>query len=152
MNTRIETLVDRLAAVRRRIGQAAARVGRDPSEITLVLVTKEAPDSIFAEAARVANARGVALRLPSLEEPSAPREAGTPGCDWPWRSAHVRADGQVQPCCMLMGGDRAILGDAGRAGLDTVWRSEAYEAFRAALTSATPPDVCAGCAMYRRVF
>ena len=109
-------------------------------------------ETVFAEAARVAAARGVVPRLPSREEPSAPRAAGTPGCDWPWRSAYVRADGQAQPCCMLMGGDRAILGDAGRAGLDAVWRGEAYEAFRAALTSATPPDVCAGCAMYRRVF
>jgi len=33
-----------------------------------------------------------------------------------------------------------------------VWRGERYEAFRAALTSSRPPDVCAGCSMYRGVF
>ena len=111
-----------------------------------------AAGAVFAEAEQAATAVGVTLRLPQLESPAAPRAAGTPGCDWPWRSAYVRHDGRVQPCCMLMGGDRAILGDAGREGLATVWRGEAYEAFRAALTSPRPPEVCAGCAMYRGVF
>jgi MoaA/NifB/PqqE/SkfB family radical SAM enzyme len=82
----------------------------------------------------------------------AARADGAPGCDWPWRSAYGRHDGGVQPCCMLMGGDRAILGDATRDGLPAVWRGERYEAFRAALTGPIPPDVCAGCAMYRGVF
>jgi radical SAM protein with 4Fe4S-binding SPASM domain len=111
-----------------------------------------AAEAVFSEAARTASDLGVSLRLPQLEPPAAPRAAGTPGCDWPWRSAYVRHDGRVQPCCMLMGGDRAILGDASRDGLATVWRGEAYEAFRAALASPKPPEVCAGCAMYRGVF
>jgi radical SAM protein with 4Fe4S-binding SPASM domain len=111
-----------------------------------------AAEAAFAEAARVAAARGVALRLPRLVESSARRAPGEPGCDWPWRAAYVRHDGRVQPCCMLMGGDRAILGDADRDGLGAVWRGDGYEAFRAALTGSTPPDVCAGCAMYRGVF
>jgi radical SAM protein with 4Fe4S-binding SPASM domain len=115
-------------------------------------VPDPAAETAFARAARDAAALGVTLRLPHLEEPAGRRPAGTPGCDWPWRSAYVRHDGRVQPCCMLMGGDRAILGDATRDGLAAVWRGEAYEAFRAALTSPTPPDVCAGCAMYRGVF
>jgi radical SAM protein with 4Fe4S-binding SPASM domain len=115
-------------------------------------VPDAAAEEVFAEAARAATALGVALRLPRLEAPAAPRAAGTPGCDWPWRSAYVRHDGRVQPCCMLMGDDRAVLGDATRDGLDAVWRGEDYEAFRTALTSPTPPAVCAGCAMYRGTF
>jgi radical SAM protein with 4Fe4S-binding SPASM domain len=111
-----------------------------------------AAEAAFADAAHAAAARGVTLRLPRLREAHAPRAVGTPGCDWPWRSAYVRHDGRVQPCCMLMGGDRAILGDATRDGLAAVWRGAGYEAFRAALTSPSPPDVCAGCAMYRGVF
>lgn len=106
----------------------------------------------FAEARAAAAAMGVALRLPSLEEAPAARPPGTPGCDWPWRSAYVRHDGKVQPCCMLMGGDRAILGDARADGFAAVWRGPAYEAFRAALTTSTPPGVCRGCSMYRGVF
>jgi pyridoxal phosphate enzyme (YggS family) len=53
-----EPFAERLARVRRRIERAAARAGRDPSAVTLVLVTKEAPDSIF-EAARAAGVRDV---------------------------------------------------------------------------------------------
>jgi radical SAM protein with 4Fe4S-binding SPASM domain len=116
----------------------------------------QAPDAAaeraFAEAARVADGLGVTLRLPKLEAPAAGRAAGAPGCDWPWRSAYVRQDGRVQPCCMLMGGDRGIVGDVAAEGFPAVWRGERYEAFRAALTSSRPPDVCAGCSMYRGVF
>jgi radical SAM protein with 4Fe4S-binding SPASM domain len=114
----------------------------------------QAPDAganaAFADARALAAELGVTLRLPELEM-TAP-ESGAPGCDWPWRSAYVRYDGRVQPCCMLMGGDRAILGDLAEASFDQIWRSAAYEAFRAALMTAAPPDVCRGCSMYRGVF
>jgi len=107
----------------------------------------------FAAARAAAASLGVALRLPALEEPPAAAAPGEPGCDWPWRSAYVRHDGRVQPCCMLMGEDRAILGDAGGAGgFAAVWRGEAYEGFRAALRTPSPPEVCRGCSMYRGVF
>jgi MoaA/NifB/PqqE/SkfB family radical SAM enzyme len=107
-------------------------------------------EAVFADVARVAEESAVTLRLPETEE--RPRHAGTRGCDWPWRSAYLRHDGRVRPCCMLMGGDRGILGDAAHADFGAVWRGEAYEAFRARLMSTTPPDVCAGCSMYRGVF
>jgi MoaA/NifB/PqqE/SkfB family radical SAM enzyme len=110
-----------------------------------------AAEAAFAEAERVAAGIGVTLRLPRLEAPAPARKAGTPGCDWPWRSAYLRQDGGVQPCCMLMGDDRAVLGDVAD-GFGAVWRGERYEAFRAGLMSPTPPDVCAGCSMYRGVF
>jgi len=107
----------------------------------------------FAEARALAGRLGVALRLPSLGEGDRPARArGAPGCDWPWRSSYVRHDGKVQPCCMLMGDGRAILGDARGAGFEGAWRGPAYGAFRAALLSDAPPDVCRGCSMYRGVF
>jgi radical SAM protein with 4Fe4S-binding SPASM domain len=111
-----------------------------------------AAERAFADAARVAADCGVALRLPHLETPASTRAAGTPGCEWPWRSAYVRQDGQVQPCCMLMGGDRGIVGDLAAESFPAVWRGERYEAFRAGLMSSAPPEVCAGCSMYRGVF
>jgi MoaA/NifB/PqqE/SkfB family radical SAM enzyme len=107
---------------------------------------------IFDAARRRASELGVRLRLPELAERPASRTDGTPGCAWPWTSAYVRRDGLVQPCCMLMGDDRGILGDAAQDGFAAVWRSAPYEAFRAALKTATPPEVCAGCSMYRGVF
>jgi len=33
-----------------------------------------------------------------------------------------------------------------------IWDGTAYREFRAALLTPAPPDVCRGCAMYRRVF
>lgn len=43
----VEVLSQRLAAVRAEIGAAAARSGRRPEDVTLVLVTKSAPSSVF---------------------------------------------------------------------------------------------------------
>jgi Iron-sulfur cluster-binding domain len=54
---------------------------------------------------------------------------------------------------MLMGDDRATLGhidDPG--GFAAVWASPAYVAFRRQLLSSEPPEVCRGCAQYRRRF
>ncbi|MCL4831570.1 MAG: YggS family pyridoxal phosphate-dependent enzyme [Caldilineaceae bacterium] len=45
------SLVERLLLVRARIAQAAIRVGRDPSEITLVAVSKTKPFGMIAELA-----------------------------------------------------------------------------------------------------
>jgi radical SAM protein with 4Fe4S-binding SPASM domain len=130
----------------------AYREIREFAEAEALWQAPSADDSaVFDEARAVATARGVALRLPDVEgEPARP--ANAPGCDWPGRSAYVRQDGQVQPCCMLMGGDRAILGDLATASFPAIWRGARYEAFRAALCTDRPPDVCRGCSQYRGVF
>jgi MoaA/NifB/PqqE/SkfB family radical SAM enzyme len=107
--------------------------------------------AVFDEARRVATDVGVELRLPRLE-PTVRRAEGTPGCAWPWRSLYVTYDGRVQPCCMLMGRERGVLGDLAHAGLADVWHGDAYAAFRAALAGPEPPVVCRGCALYRGVF
>jgi MoaA/NifB/PqqE/SkfB family radical SAM enzyme len=114
---------------------------------------REAEAAAHFDAARaVAAARGVELRLPRLAAPATPRDPGTPGCDWPWRSAYVGHDGRLQPCCMLMGSERGVLGDAGRDGFAAVWAGAPYAEFRARLLGDDPPDVCRGCAAYRGVF
>jgi radical SAM protein with 4Fe4S-binding SPASM domain len=108
----------------------------------------------FAEADALAGDLGVELRLPRLEEPARrPRPRGTPGCHWPFESAYVTYDGKVQPCCMVMGSDRAVLGDVNRERFAAVWQNEAYGDFRAGLSGEAPvPEVCAGCSLYRGVF
>jgi len=108
--------------------------------------------AILAEARRVAGETGVALRLPDGADDAEAAAPPAAGCDWPWRSAYLRHDGLVQPCCMLMGEDRAVLGDIREAGFAAVWRGDRYESFRAALLTESPPEVCRGCSMYRGVF
>ena len=107
---------------------------------------------IFDEARELAEELGLEIRLPRLEEPAGTRKAGTPGCSWPFSSSFVTHDGRVQPCCAVMGADRAVLGDASKEGFADVWAGEEYAAFRAALLTDDPPEVCRGCSMYRRVF
>jgi radical SAM protein with 4Fe4S-binding SPASM domain len=106
----------------------------------------------LAAARRVAEELGVDLRLPSPPRPPRPRSPGEPGCDWPWRSAYVTHQGEVQPCCMIMGADRATLGSVEEGAFADVWTGEAYAGFREALLTDEPPDVCRGCSAYRRVF
>ena len=106
----------------------------------------------FAAARGTAVEAGVRLRLPRLDEPASRRSEGTPGCGWPFGSSYVTHDGKVQPCCAVMGADRAVLGDARADGFATVWGNDEYRSFRAKLLTDEPPEVCAGCSMYRRVF
>lgn len=108
----------------------------------------------FARARSLAEGLGVELRLPRLDEPpKRARQPGTPGCHWPFASAYVTHDAKVQPCCMVMGSDRAVLGDLEQEDFGAVWSGEAYDRFRRGLLSdAEPPQVCRDCSLYRGVF
>jgi MoaA/NifB/PqqE/SkfB family radical SAM enzyme len=106
----------------------------------------------FEEARRVAEDVGVELRLPRTEESPARRAAGTPGCDWPWRSGYVTRDGRLQPCCMVMGADRADVGHLQDGSFAEQWVAPAYRDFRAGLLGDDPPAVCRGCSSYRGLF
>lgn len=104
----------------------------------------------FDEARRRADARGVDLRLPSLQSID-PAPDG-PGCTWPWDSAYVTSDGVVQPCCMVMGDDRVQLGRLDDNGFAAIWNGPAYRRFRRQLLDGDPPEVCRGCSLYRGRF
>ncbi|HLM08037.1 MAG TPA: radical SAM protein [Blastococcus sp.] len=107
---------------------------------------------VFARARDEAHRVGIRLRLPSPQPTPVRREPGRPGCSWPWDAAYITSSGVVQPCCMVMGDDRVAMGDLREANLAEIWRGKAYADFRAALSSDTPPAVCAGCSLYRRTF
>jgi radical SAM protein with 4Fe4S-binding SPASM domain len=112
----------------------------------------EAVEEIFEHAEERSRELGLELRLPRLAERPARRRAGEPGCSWPWDSAYVTHRGEVQPCCMVMGSDRARLGDLDTESFDEVWQGAAYREFRERLLSDDPPEVCRGCSLYRGVF
>jgi radical SAM protein with 4Fe4S-binding SPASM domain len=115
---------------------------------------RTAAEAVFARARSLADELGVDLRLPRLAEPPRRRrERETPGCHWPFESAYVTHDGKVQPCCMVMGSDRAVLGDLQAEGFAEIWADEPYRDFRRGLlTDGEPPVVCRGCSLYRGVF
>jgi radical SAM protein with 4Fe4S-binding SPASM domain len=111
---------------------------------------RERSERVFADARGEARRLGIALRLPRLDPPS--RRPAARGCDWPWQSAYVTHDGTVQPCCMVMGSDRARLGRLGQRTFAEIWSSARYRRFRQGLLGDRPPAVCRGCSAYRRVF
>jgi radical SAM protein with 4Fe4S-binding SPASM domain len=108
----------------------------------------------FAAARDAAERVGVGLRLPRLEPDrhARPRAVGEPGCSWPWDSSYVTHRGEVQPCCMVMGSDRATLGSIRERSFGEVWGGEEYRAFRRRLLGDDPPEVCRGCSAYRGLF
>jgi hypothetical protein len=48
--------------------------------------------------------------------------------------------------------DRIHFGSLIEQGVDAIWNGEAYQAFRSALASETPPEVCQSCAVYTHTF
>ena len=112
----------------------------------------ELAEEAFGRAEARARELGLQIRLPRLAQRPAQRRPGEAGCSWPWDSAYVTHRGEVQPCCMVMGSDRAMLGklDAGR--FEEVWRGTPYREFRERLLSDDPPEVCRGCSLYRGLF
>src|SRR4051812_46164116 len=86
--------------------------------------TAASASAVFALAATRAREHGPDLRLPDL------RETFTGSCSWPWEGAYVTHRGHVQPCCMVMGSDRATLGRLAEQPFTEIWASEAYSQFR----------------------
>ncbi|MFB3908365.1 MAG: radical SAM protein [Candidatus Eisenbacteria bacterium] len=123
--------------------EAETLLGEDPGRVA----------EQFGEAKEAADRLGLDLRLPRIQ----PREhpAGTPGperCDWPWRGAYVSWSGLAMPCCMVSTPDRIHFGSVIESSARDVWNGERYEAFRRALASDVPPEVCRSCSLYKGVF
>ena len=107
---------------------------------------------VFDEIRSVAQALGVTVRIPPLE--NRPRPARPPGsrCDWPRRGAYISYDGQAMPCCMIATPDRMNFGNMAKEGVAAIWGNAAYEDFRECLASDAPPEICKSCALYAGTF
>ena len=51
------------------------------------------------------------------------------------------------PCCMVATPDRIHLGNMAGPGAEAVWNGDAYQDFRARLSSETPAEVCRSCSV-----
>lgn len=56
-------------------------------------------------------------------------------CPLPWFLMHVKATGDVYPCCTMLVPDFNPLGNIHRDPLDEIWRSEPYRNFRNGMVS-----------------
>jgi radical SAM protein with 4Fe4S-binding SPASM domain len=107
---------------------------------------------VFEAARALAGGLDLKLRLPVLDPEPSPSCGGGVPCSWPFEETYVTHRGDVQPCCMVMGTDRATMGNVRERPFEEVWTGEAYEAFRTRLLSEHPPEVCTGCSLYRGRF
>ena len=133
-------------------GDSYAEIRRYAEEEAVFGDDRAGAEAAFGRAAERAREVGVELRLPRLAQPAARREPGEPGCSWPWNSAYVTHRGEVQPCCMVMGSDRARLGRLSDQAFPELWNGASYRSFREGLLSGSPPGVCQGCSLYRGLF
>jgi radical SAM protein with 4Fe4S-binding SPASM domain len=133
---------------------AYAAIASFVEDQAVVGLPEEELEPVLREAREIAARSGVSLRLPRMQEtqPAARVDGVEVGCNWPWRSAYVTHDGNVQPCCMVMGSDRAKLGSLKDATFAEVWEDEPYREFRQGLVNGKPNAVCRGCSEYRGVF
>ena len=72
-------------------------------------------------------------------------------CRRPWTVMYFTANGRALPCCIApfaqKGYENYTLGNATQATLREIWNGPAYQGFRAALHSDTPPPSCANCGL-----
>jgi radical SAM protein with 4Fe4S-binding SPASM domain len=112
-------------------------------------VTEERVEQSFAAAREAALRLGVDLRLP---QPAGRPRRSPRGCDWPHHGAYIAYDGRTMPCCMVSTPERVTLGNMAADGVAAVWNGADYRAFRAALMTDEPPEICRGCAVYHGTF
>jgi MoaA/NifB/PqqE/SkfB family radical SAM enzyme len=111
----------------------------------------------IAEAERRATAGGVRFRGADALSPRASLLERTPqsepwrACSRPLRLAYVTARGTALPCCIAPFTDAPFdslrLGNYLDDGVDAVWNSAAYRAFREQLYSSSPPASCRNCGL-----
>jgi MoaA/NifB/PqqE/SkfB family radical SAM enzyme len=108
------------------------------------------------DATALAHDLGIALDASGATEPGLSlkqQEATQPwsACRRPWSLMYFTAHGRALPCCMApfsaRGYDSYTLGDATQQTLREIWNGAAYQDFRWALLSDSPPRPCANCGL-----
>jgi MoaA/NifB/PqqE/SkfB family radical SAM enzyme len=98
---------------------------------------------------------GVTLDASGATEPglSLKQQGDKPwsGCRRPWSLMYFTAHGRALPCCIApfsaRGYETYTLGDAKVQSLEAMWNGPAYQDFRDALMSDSPPKPCQNCGL-----
>jgi radical SAM protein with 4Fe4S-binding SPASM domain len=110
----------------------------------------------LAAAEDLARSFGIAFNASGATEPEdslARKDGSNPWslCRRPWTVMYFTANGRSLPCCIApfaqKGYENYTLGNASQSTLREIWNGPAYQAFRAALQSNTPPKSCANCGL-----
>jgi MoaA/NifB/PqqE/SkfB family radical SAM enzyme len=133
------------------LGRGLAR-----EESSLFEKTRQEEDAAIAAAQALGRELGVTIDASGATEPgiSLKRSSGdTPwsGCRRPWSLMYFTAHGRALPCCIAPFSARGYgtytLGNATQETLREIWNGRAYQDFRAALVSDTPPQPCRNCGL-----
>jgi MoaA/NifB/PqqE/SkfB family radical SAM enzyme len=134
----------------------ATGYGLARAESSLFEQVREAETRIIEDAAAIAAELGISLDASGATDPGLSlKRAEEPqpwsACRRPWSLMYFTAHGRALPCCMApfsaRGYDSYTLGDATQQTLREIWNGAAYQHFRSALLSDTPPKPCAGCGL-----
>lgn len=117
----------------------------------------EAEERKFLRAATdVAESLGVTFNASGAVEPELSVQKRADARPWslcrrPWTLMYFTATGRALPCCIapfsMRGYQSFTLGDATQETLREIWNGPRYQAFRSALVSDHPPDVCSSCGL-----
>jgi hypothetical protein len=117
----------------------------------------EAEERRFLQAAtEVAQALGVTFNASGAVEPELSLQKRADSRPWslcrrPWTLMYFTATGRALPCCIapfsMRGYQSFTLGDATQQTLREIWNGARYQAFRSALVSEHPPEVCSSCGL-----
>jgi MoaA/NifB/PqqE/SkfB family radical SAM enzyme len=131
-------------------------IGLAVAEQSIYRGYREEAEAHIARAERLARELGVTFRgagAVSPRESIVERADDDPypwqGCTRPLRLAYITANGNALPCCIApftgVPYETIVLGNYLRDGVEGVWQSERYQAFRRRLYSPSPEPACANC-------
>ncbi|HET7883412.1 MAG TPA: radical SAM protein [Acetobacteraceae bacterium] len=132
-----------------------AGYGLARSGSSLFEALRDEESEAIRQATALATGLGITLDASGATEPglSLRQDAAQSwsACRRPWSLMYFTAHGRALPCCIApfsaRGYDSYTLGDATQQTLREIWNGTAYQHFRAALLSDTPPRPCSGCGL-----
>jgi MoaA/NifB/PqqE/SkfB family radical SAM enzyme len=133
------------------LGRGLAR-----EESSLFEKTRHEEDAAIAAAQALGRELGVTIDASGATEPGISLKRSDDDMPWsacrrPWSLMYFTAHGRALPCCIApfsaRGYETYTLGDATQETLREIWNGRAYQDFRAALVSDTPPQPCRNCGL-----